>query len=48
MRKELIEERKEFIDYLLNDCYAKVDVVNRKTLWTPMHWLAKNGDTELI
>ena len=42
------ELRREFIFYLLENCAANVNVCNQNTLFTPLHWLARYGDTKLI
>ena len=40
------KDREILIDYLVKQC--KVNTINKKTHWTPMHWAAMKGDIKTV
>lgn len=34
------KDRQNLIEYLVKEIKCKVNTINKKTKWTPMHWAA--------
>lgn len=42
------DDRRDFVQYLVEKIGVKVDVMHTETFWTPLHWAARYGDTDLM